>query len=267
MASSGRSIRRANLGPFGMETLRPGARGGDVAALFQQLAERGIPVDPAELAQNWYGPKTVGCVHDFQVKHALGVDDVVGPRTWGALNTAPDTSTDLAVAPFALTNPSPLIAKMLNLAWAEYKRPVLEEPMGANRGARVDDFLRGHDNADWLLTGPPGPPWCGRFARWVAVEAARQIGAKSPVEGWGDVASAIKWVARGKAATRFWQQPTVGSIGCIVTDGHGHLVVVVSPPPSPTAPFMTIEGNSGNRVAFRNTRTIKEFVGFVTVAL
>jgi hypothetical protein len=248
-----------------MQVIRPGASGGDVPVLFQALAERGLIVDAREIVSGTYGPTSQAAVQDFQAKHGLRIDDIVGPSTWAALQSAIDTSVDISAPIFSTAGLSPYVTKLLDVAHAEYRRPVLEQPPGSNHGDRVDLYLRGHDNADWLVDErPTGPPWCGRFARWCVIEAARSIGASSPVENWGDLASALKWVARGKNAGRFWQMPTVGSIGCILTDGHGHLVIVAAKGPSNS--LITLEGNSGNRVALRSSRTVGEFVGFVNVA-
>jgi hypothetical protein len=128
----------------------------------------------------------------------------------------------------------------------------------------VDDYLRGVDNdADYLLT-TPGPPWCARFAKWCVDSAAKKLRVSSPVKGWGDLASSQKWLARGRAAGRFSTIPAAASVGCILTDGGGHVVVVARV--LDLGRLMTLEGNSGNRVSLRSTRTTSEFVGFIHVA-
>jgi hypothetical protein len=247
-----------------MQTLYPGAQSSDVDVLVQALIERGIPV-PAEAQQcGSYGQALVAAVEDFQAQHGRTSDGIVGPNTWAALTNA-DASDD--VPPLDVSGLPPLVAQTLQIADALCRKPVVEVPPRSHRGPDVDRFLLGHDgDGDWLLNyfGPGhGAPWCARFAKWCVDEAALQLGLQSPVAGWGDLASSEKWLAAGHARGRVSLTPAAGAAGCILTSGHGHVVLVAKVNADGT--LETREGNSGNRCASR-TRRPQEFAGFVRFA-
>ena len=65
-------------------TLRQGARGAAVSQLQQKLRAKGYNVS----VDGDFGPKTAAAVRAFQQARHLGVDGVVGPNTWRALNAA-----------------------------------------------------------------------------------------------------------------------------------------------------------------------------------
>lgn len=63
-------------------TLRQGARGAAVSQLQNRLRAHGYNVS----VDGDFGPATANAVRSFQRAKGLGVDGVVGPRTWAALN-------------------------------------------------------------------------------------------------------------------------------------------------------------------------------------
>jgi len=234
-------------------TLRPGERHEAVERLAQALSERGISISREAAACRVYGLELQAAVLDFQVKHGLTPDDVVGPATWRALEQVDDEPTERPV--IRLEGLSRFAAAILRVA--ERELGVAEDPMGSNRGARVDQYVLGILGDGAYLFGEP---WCGRFARWCVDSAAEQLGMASPVRDWGDLASAIKWIEAGKKRGMLSRLPTVGAIGCIVAGKHGHVVLVADVLGDGT--LTTIEGNSSNRVRSR-ARKVAEFAGFV----
>ena len=78
--------------PMTKPTLKKGDRGDEVKALQEMLNTNGyqLTVDGA------FGGKTENAVKDFQNKHKLTADGIVGPRTWEALTAdeAPDWIED-----------------------------------------------------------------------------------------------------------------------------------------------------------------------------
>jgi hypothetical protein len=246
----------------GMQTLKLDDRGPAVAVLHQKLVERGIPVSAdVEVTSQWFGKATRAAVHDFQVKHGLKTDCIVGPKTWAALDAAADFRDD-APRPIPMNLP-PLATAILTSAQTEYQRPTIEEPVGSNRGPHVDQYLTGrHGDGVWLLNllGPGrGAPWCGRFALWCVESGAQRLGVGSPVQGWGDLASASKWLDNAQEHHRLQDEPLPGDVGCILTGGHGHVVLVVD---VEAGAIWTLEGNSANRVAARKRQVI-DITGFV----
>lgn len=63
-------------------TLRLGSSGPEVQRLQELLTQRGYA--PGEI-DGRFGPRTQSAVFQFQGDHGLGVDGIVGPRTWAAL--------------------------------------------------------------------------------------------------------------------------------------------------------------------------------------
>ncbi len=65
-------------------TLRLGDKGGEVDDLQNALVEAGFAV----LVDGEFGKHTEEAVIDFQTRHGLNPDGVVGPRTWGLLKAS-----------------------------------------------------------------------------------------------------------------------------------------------------------------------------------
>ena len=113
--------------------------------------------------------------------------------------------------------------------------------------------------------GWQGAPWCGRFARWCVERAVRTLGARSPIAGLGDLASAYKWRQAGQQAGIWHAEPAAGRVALIIVEataghpGHGH-VVMLAGPMTTRGTVWTREGNSGNRVA-AHLRAVAEFSG------
>jgi peptidoglycan hydrolase-like protein with peptidoglycan-binding domain len=68
-------------------TVKRGSRGAAVRAVQARLASRGWKIG----VDGDFGPTTEKVVRAFQAEKHLGVDGIVGPRTWTALWTAPVT--------------------------------------------------------------------------------------------------------------------------------------------------------------------------------
>lgn len=64
-----------------LPTLRPTSEGAAVRVLQQRLQAKGHEVD----VDGVFGQQTLAAVNAFQQANGLGVDGVVGPRTWDAL--------------------------------------------------------------------------------------------------------------------------------------------------------------------------------------
>jgi hypothetical protein len=67
--------------PAAEPELRRGSHGEAVVRLQKLLDGKGYSL----VQDGWFGALTDGAVRDFQAKHGLGVDGVVGPTTWSAL--------------------------------------------------------------------------------------------------------------------------------------------------------------------------------------
>ena len=97
----------------------------------------------------------------------LKIDGEIGAITWAAL---------FGVDQVAVVSQAgdTLLAKVLEVASAEEKKPVREDPPNSNRGADVVKYLNS-------VGVPPGNSWCAAFVFWCFGEAARQLGRGNPV--------------------------------------------------------------------------------------
>jgi len=261
-------------------TIKPGDHGPAVAELAQSLAERGIlpPTATAEVAAEAYGPTLQGAVATFQAQHGLVVDSIVGPRTWAALQGAEDAVAAVPAPDYE--HMTPRAAAIIRAAMGEFARGVREIPAGSNRGPAVDQYLRGqHQDGVAMLCyhrfcgvacsfcdGKPEPtpqckgsPWCGRFALWCVVEGCRVLGAPTPTQGWGGLASAWKWNTKAREHGAWRPEPVLGGVGLIVPgpQAHGHVVLVTNLLGEHVG---TVEGNCASAVA-RRVRAVSEFTG------
>lgn len=209
-----------------------------------------------------FGPRTEAAVRLFQARSAdehgnsLGVDGVVGARTWWALFRAgiePDADDDANVPapPPVVPPPRPpvpgdmsALAKMvLDVAGKEVG--VLEEPPGSNRGKRVDEYLR----AVGLDPAAASYPWCVAFLYWCFDEAAEAVNRRNPLPktaGVHDLWHRTPPEQRlpAKAALADPQQIRPGMVFFLDTGGgHGHVGLVVS---VRGETLETIEGNTND---------------------
>jgi peptidoglycan hydrolase-like protein with peptidoglycan-binding domain len=212
-------------------SLAPGAHGGDVGALHQALLEAGEAVDPAELSAQSFGPSTELAVRDFQqhhvdgMGHALGVDGLVGPKTWVALLSR---SSVVKASGWAPTTGTPATAVVCQAAIADIGRK--EQPDGSNDGPDLAKF------------NTQGQPWCAlAVSTWWACAAAG-----SPFGRRAAVASLVDWARAHGAVVAPGDPAQPGDLACwLRAGGHGHvgLVVGVSGPQ-----LSTVEGNCSNSV-------------------
>jgi hypothetical protein len=121
---------------------------------------------------------------------------------------------------------------------------VTEQPLGSNRGALVDRWLR---NAG---AGVPNP-WCAAFAYSMLLKAGRKLSIKYP-------ASVRSWLDYGRSGSYLVMRPFKGDYALYETgtdhayDDHiGQVVKVLALRPFNRYWIKTIEGNSHNRVEYR----------------
>lgn len=77
-----------------METLEPGAKGGDVEILQARLSKLGFP--PGKIDGS-FGPGTEAALRAFQQARGLLADGIAGPRTLSALGLADDPTLPSAI--------------------------------------------------------------------------------------------------------------------------------------------------------------------------
>jgi hypothetical protein len=175
-----------------------------------------------------------------------------------------------AAVPSVTTATSALLAKVLEVAAAEVG--TMEDPLGSNRGPKVDQYLR----AAGLDPATGSFPWCAAFVYWCFQQATTQLGAVNPAIKtasvhtlWAEAGNkGIDRITPAEAA----QQPSLvepGVIFVITTSANtGHVGFVKQ---VDGVVLTTIEGNSnagGSRegigVFLRHSRRIDSInCGFV----
>lgn len=133
----------------------------------------------------------------------------------------------------------------LALRFADSQVGAKEEPVGSNRGPKVDEYLRWAARAGLidpmvLTQGRKGTPWCAIFACWCIAQGARSIG-----EGYRPTlqysAGCLRFVEKNEDLQLVRPEP-----GCLFVnlnlDGTGHCGFVVDV--RDDGSLGTIEGNS-----------------------
>lgn len=219
-----------------------------------------------------FGQQTLDAVELYQSRSVdptgrhLDIDGQVGPMTWAALFGSAIVNNSSAA--------TPLTAKTLTIASAEIG--VTEDPLGSNRGPKVDQYV--------LAVGldPAGHyPWCAAFVYWCFNQAAIQlttpghnvsnpvIKTASVMDHWNraNATPGIRCLSNAECTS----EPALVQPGMIFvilnSSGTGHTGLVES---VQGAVLATIEGNTnagGSRegigVFRRTTRTIAMMRGFI----
>jgi hypothetical protein len=210
-----------------------------------------------------YGPFTTGVFDDsmsslvrlFQSQHVdgkgrpLDADGVVGPLTWTAIFGA-------GTAPGAVTEaPNALARRTVEVAVAEIG--VREEPLGSNRGPRVDQYLDS-------VGIPPGQGtanqrfWCMAFVYFCVSSASHALGIATPLARTAGVMDqwercrnrpGVRRITRAEALA----EPARVQPGQVLILDHGHgqghtgIIVAVDLPH-----LSVVEGNASGSVDNRN---------------
>jgi len=222
-----------------------------------------------------FGRQTKAAVEFYQIRSAdhfglpLQVDGAVGPLSWYSLFAMPEIPATLLssftppTTPTVATGSSPLLAATLRFAAGEVG--VMEDPLGSNRGPRVDQYLRSAE-----IDPTTGSfPWCAAFVYFCFQQAANLLGVNNPViktdgvlDHWNKAGSANIKRLDTQACIANPSLVSPGMIFVIIhpsgTTGHTGLVKEIA-----GTLLTTIEGNTNNNgsregigVFLRNQRTI-----------
>jgi hypothetical protein len=146
--------------------LVPGSNDHESIRIVQKQLN-GVGCGPVE-EDGVFGAETSEAVQRFQARSVdihgipLAVDGNVGPMTWAALFAQP--------SPVVTQPGTELQGKTLEIAAAEIG--VMENPLGSNRGPRVDQYLR----YVGLNPATGSYPWCAAFASWCFGQASASLG-------------------------------------------------------------------------------------------
>jgi lysozyme family protein/peptidoglycan hydrolase-like protein with peptidoglycan-binding domain len=209
---------------------------------------RDIGIDPGPIDSS-YGARTKMAVQLLQARSAdsagapLEIDGIVGPNTWAAL-FGPASVPGPDVHPTPAGPQSSLVTAVLDVAAGEVG--VLEQPLGSNRGPRVDEYIRNCG----LDPAADSYPWCMCFVFFCYTQAAQRVGVPNPVPKNASVHGA--WDAsQNKPNVTVVQSETAQSNPSLVKPGmvffidtghsHGHAGIVVA---NINGSLETIEGNT-----------------------
>jgi hypothetical protein len=218
-----------------------------------------------------YGIQTEKAVKLFQLNFTdkdgqpLQVDGVIGPATWGSLFGS-------ATIPPVTSHKMPEFLKEV-LEIASEQVGIRENPIGSNRGPKVDEYIRSLG----LNPSSGSFPWCVAFVYWCFNKASVNQGRNNPVfktagvhELWNKSRNQA-FVRRitSRQANNSFKLVQPGQIFCIdFGSGRGHVGLVES---ITNGKLVTIEGNTnvgGSRegvgVFRRQTRHIEQIdLGFI----
>jgi lysozyme family protein len=230
----------------------------NVKLVQQRLKTLGI--DPGPIDSD-FGPQTKQAVQLFQARSAdetgqpLEIDGIVGPKTWGALFTP--GKTPLPAPPPPATG---FVGALLDIASEEVG--VLEQPLGSNRGPRVDQYIR----SVGLDPTQDSYPWCMCFVYWCHLQAAQRLNVPNLAPKDGSVHSAWMKSLNKPGITTVpsadaMANPALVRPGMVffidTGNSHGHAGIVVD---NVNSYLETIEGNTNDNGSsegigvFRRTR-------------
>lgn len=234
-------------------TIRPTEADHNILLLQQQLQRVGFGgsfrADGFPSAELW------DSVRLFQMQHigpnglALGVDGVVGPGTWWALDNpsgAPQRNGFTLALPLTGTL-KPLREQVMTVVVDEYWKDVHEDPDGSNRSKVIDTY--------WANTGIIGQPWCCAFVSTMLTRALKRhpLGAH--------YVSVAKLVNRARELGLITKYPRPWDLFAqLRADGSGH--VGFASAFSHDGVFASFEGNCGNRLKHgrRYTDTVSAWI-------
>lgn len=209
-------------------TLRRGSRGTEVARLQQLLNQRLSP-SPNLRTDGDFGIRTETAVRLYQASVGLGIDGVVGPRTWAALETGAVTNP-AAARPVSATYPD---APWMAVAMGEMGQREI-------RGARHNPRIIEYHATTGLRATTDETAWCASFVNW----CLRQVG----IAGTNSAAAAswLNWgqsiTARGGAITVI-HNPQAARSSLTVSGNHVAFLVQET-----ATHYVLLGGNQSNQV-------------------
>ncbi len=168
-------------------TLRLGSKGPDVRKLQESLNSI-LSLNPPLKIDGDFGRATNEAVKRFQAENNLGIDGIVGPKTWKALGYKESNKN------FVATKPSQPVIKpviVLNNSWMKIANKEIGQKEVGGKGSNPR-IIKYHASTT-LKANSDETPWCSSFVNWVIKEAGMQ-GTNSAAAAswltWGEKSSA-----------------------------------------------------------------------------
>lgn len=200
-------------------TLTLGSKGSDVKQIQMVLNKRLRP-SPNLKPDGIFGKNTENTVRKFQAIESLGIDGVVGPKTWSALKH--DGSKK--------TNTSPMILNIANSSWLKIARK--ESGQKEIIGSKHNNKIIQYHATTTLRATTDETPWCSSFVNWVLKEAninGTNSAAAASWLNWGTAtiakAGAIAVIRNTRAANS--NLTTTGNhVGFLVKETVSHYLIL-----------------------------------------
>ncbi len=156
--------------------LRIDSTGNEVKQL-QALLNKKLKPTPQLAEDGAFGPNTDKLVKKFQAINNLGIDGVVGPKTWAVLLGGAKP----AAQPTVLVHVTP------SSPWMRYAKDEInqKETKGNTHNPRIINY---HATTT-LKADTDETPWCSSFVNWCLIQA--------DIKGT-DSAAAVSWLTWGK---------------------------------------------------------------------
>lgn len=214
------------------KTLRIGDKGDEVRKL-QDLLNSSLSPSPKLVSDGVFGKNTLEAVKRYQAQKNLGIDGVVGPKTWKSLVKSDDKKPE-AVVPTVIIESS---NEWMKIARKEIGQA---EIVGKEHNPRI---IKYHASTT-LKAKSDEVPWCSSFVNWV-ITAAKISGTNSAAAAswltWGEKTSAktgaITVIRNAKAANSSLTS-SGNHVGFLVNETATHYVL--------------LGGNQSNQVKISN---------------
>lgn len=207
--------------------LRIGDRGAEVARL-QSLLNRKLQPSPRLKEDGVFGKNTDRLVKRYQALNNLGIDGVVGPKTWMALRDK--ASREFVVnAPVMVTATAP---------WMKYARDEVDQK--EIRGSQHNPRILAYHATTSLKANNDETAWCSSFVNWCLKKAGikgTNSAAAASWLGWGRGGS-----AKSGAITVIYNKKAINSG---LTNSGNHVGFLIQ---ETSTHFHILGGNQGNQV-------------------
>jgi uncharacterized protein (TIGR02594 family) len=150
--------------------------------------------DPRLSVDGVFGSKTETTVRRFQHQEGLGVDGIVGPKTWYELG-------DLGVD--EVPQCGGVIPSWMHIALGELRRGVRENRSKTQHNPRIVEYHKTtsfKNNADEVA-------WCSAFVNWCIQRAGMTGTGKGNARSWTDWGRGLKTPAYGSIAVLWRESP------------------------------------------------------------
>lgn len=127
---------------------------GEAVKSLQSLLNQRLTPSPNLTVDGHFGGKTDAAVKQFQAKFGLGIDGVVGPKTWGKLKSSAPNLPERNTNQLSYPNAPWMAAAMGEFGQSEI------------RGSSHNPRIVAYHATTTLRASSDETPWCASFVNW-----------------------------------------------------------------------------------------------------